>query len=143
MITIKFINTEATYDLRIKILRDGKPERYHFDNDDAVGPFHLGVFKDDNCVGIATFLKSNHTYFNRKKNIYQLRGMAVDNSFQSKGVGKLILERAIVALNEKSCELLWCNARENAVGFYKKLGFKTEGERFMVQHVGPYFVMYI
>ena len=142
MIDIKKINVEDTYLLRIKVLRNGLSERYRFDKDDDIDTFHLGAFQDNECLGIATFLKNGHSFFKNAKNVYQLRGMAVDNVFQTKGVGKLIIKKAIEILNESNSELLWCNAREHAIGFYKKMGFEVIGERFHVPNVGPHFVMY-
>ena len=39
--------------------------------------------------------------------------------------------------------ILWCNAREKALGFYLKVGFKPSGELFTIQNVGKHMLMSI
>lgn len=39
-------------------------------------------------------------------------------------------------------EVLWCNARVGALGFYLRLGFATIGEEFEIAGIGPHFVMW-
>ncbi|MFN9985537.1 MAG: GNAT family N-acetyltransferase [Pirellula sp.] len=36
---------------------------------------------------------------------------------------------------------LWCNARESAVSFYAKYGWRVEGEPFEIPKIGPHYVM--
>ena len=40
-------------------------------------------------------------------------------------------------------ELLWCDARLEATGFYERLGFKMKGEIYNVPNIGPHKLMYI
>ena len=37
--------------------------------------------------------------------------------------------------------MVWCNARINAVAFYKKEGFKIIGDEFEIPDIGPHFLM--
>lgn len=53
----------------------------------------------------------------------QIRYMAVDNKFERQGIGKALLESLEQAAKDNSCHNITLNARENAVGFYKKQGY--------------------
>lgn len=142
IIKVKQISVEETYSLRIKILRDGAARDYKFVGDQADDTFHVGAFHKHTCIGIATCVKNLNKHFPDIKNQYQLRGMAVDIDFQGKEVGKQIIDFTLQSLKAKQCKLLWCNAREHAVDFYKKMGFQVIGKRFMIPKVGPHFAMW-
>lgn len=78
---------------------------------------------DEKIVGTATFLKRNHTLFS-VRNQYQLTGMAILRKSQCHGFGKIILSHSELILKKKKANLIWCNAREVAVKFYKKMAVK-------------------
>ena len=70
--------------------------------------------------------------------------MATEPSEQRKGLGALVLYAAIDHLKKKTdSEILWCNARITAFGFYEKMGFKILGERFDIPNLGPHKTGYI
>lgn len=72
---------------------------------------------------------------------YQLRGMAVMDACQGSGVGRSLL-RGIDAWNGNSPNMqLWCNAREEAIDFYRKYGWEGIGEIFPIPNVGPHLRM--
>jgi len=68
--------------------------------------------------------------------------MASVKKAQGKGFGKLLLDEAEKTLKNQGVEILWCNARTVALGFYKKLGYQLVGNVFQVEQVGPHFVMF-
>ena len=45
-------------------------------------------------------------------------------------------------IQKYNCNLLWFNARETAVDFYKKMGYTVIGESFIINDIGTHFVMY-
>ena len=141
MIEIIPIIASQTFALRIEILRGGVANNYQFDADDAISSFHIGAFEGADCVGIVTFIKQAHPEL--KANVsYQLRGMAVAVAYQKKGIGNELIEASHAVLKEKNTDLLWCNARELAVAFYKKKGFKIYGDSFNIPSIGKHYVMY-
>ncbi len=141
MIEIKPIIASQTFALRIEILREGVASNYQFDADDAISSFHLGAFEGIDCIGIATFIKQAQP--DVKANVsYQLRGMAVAVAYQKKGVGNKLINASYMLLKEKNTDLLWCNAREVAVEFYKKNGFKIYGDSFDIPNIGKHYKMY-
>ena len=140
MIIIKEINATDTYKIRLEVLRKDIDLPYKFDGDFNKETFHLGGFYENELVGIATFMKNDIESL--KGNQYQLRGMATTMKARGKGLGKLIINKAVAILKEKQIEFLWCNARKEAVLFYEKLNFAKIGKEFTVEKVGPHFKMY-
>jgi ribosomal protein S18 acetylase RimI-like enzyme len=138
---IRRIQTSETFPLRIEILRKGIAKDFQFVGDEAATTFHLGAFIQDECVGILSCMKKEHALW-QVTDAYQLRGMAVQGKLQKSGVGKALVLESLRLLKERECKLVWCNARETAVGFYEKMHFKTIGSRFQIPKVGPHFVMF-
>ena len=140
--SIKKISSNETYPVRHPILRAGRPlEDCRFDHDDLETTFHLGLFEKNHLIGVATFLKNNSSSF-PESNQYQLRGMAVLDHFQGKGLGAQLLNYAEAELKLSQTELLWFNARERAVPFYSKLGYKTTGNPFDIKGIGTHYLMF-
>ncbi|MFD2291626.1 GNAT family N-acetyltransferase [Mariniflexile gromovii] len=140
--TIKHISATEAYAVRHPVLRAGKPiESCIFDGDDFETTFHLGIFTKNHLVGVCSFLKNNHELLTETSQ-YQLRGMAVLSEYQSLGLGKLILNHGEVLLTAQNIQIIWCNAREIAVDFYKKMDYKIAGEAFNIKDIGLHYVMH-
>ena len=71
-----------------------------------------------------------------------MRGMAVLSSEQGKGFGEKLLRFAEDYVKKESGDLIWFNARSNAVRFYEKAGYAVIGNAFEIPDVGTHFVMY-
>ncbi len=142
MYTVKQIPSHETYLVRQPVLRPGKPiESCIFEGDSLPDTAHFGVFDNDAIVGIISVFKSNSKLFT-EKNQYQLRGMAVLPNYQKKGLGDLLLQAAEKHITKQNAGLIWFNAREIAVGFYKKANYSIMGEAFNIADIGPHYVMY-
>ena len=94
-------------------------------------------------------------------NQVQLRGMAVLQSYQGLGSHRKANNDGECEYNERNSRIgvggellnyvhrmaklqgweLWCNARESAVSFYAKHGWRAEGEPFEIPKIGPHYVM--
>lgn len=141
-IQIKEISALETFAVRHPILREGCPiEDCRFDGDDLSTTFHLGLFYEEILVGVATYMKNNHTLFS-DDNQYQLRGMAVLKSHQGKQLGDALFKHGEKLLKSKNVSLLWFNAREVAVSFYKKNDCCIIGEPFEIVDIGTHYVMF-
>jgi GNAT superfamily N-acetyltransferase len=104
--------------------------------------FHLGAFVDKRLVSVASF------YFERSETFpdayqYRLRGMATLPEHQGQGLSQALLRTAFPVIKQNQCNLLWCNAREKAMGFYLKVGFKPTGEPFSIPNIGKHILMSI
>lgn len=111
------------------------------DIDDVEGTFHVGAFKNDELVSIGTFLVQKHQKFEAEKQ-YRLRAMATSPMVRGENFGKKVIEFAKQELKNRKIDLLWCDAREVAIGFYEKMGFKTIGDFYNVPQIGPHKLMY-
>jgi ribosomal protein S18 acetylase RimI-like enzyme len=60
----------------------------------------------------------------------KMRQVAVLSEFQSKGVGKKMVEAFEQLSKSKRLNSIVLHARETAISFYKNLGYYVEGERF-------------
>ena len=67
--------------------------------------------------------------------------MAILKEFQLKGLGKQLIDEGENILIEKKVDLLWFNAREIAVEFYKSKGFLISGDAFTIPNIGIHYVM--
>lgn len=109
--------------------------------DDHPEGFHIGAFIGDECIGIASF-RPEECPMLQGPEPYRLRGMATHPDHQGQGVGTELLRSAMDMLRERHTGLLWCNAREVALSFYARSGFRTEGEPFVIPGIGVHYLMY-
>jgi len=138
---IEQIVPEDCYPLRLEVLRPkGKTYEYQYPGDHREDTFHFGVMRDGKPIGIASFFANSNASI-KSSNPVQLRGMATSSAARGIGAGKALVRFAIGHFREKGHDVLWCNAREGAVDFYKKLGFAVVSDRFDVPVIGPHFVM--
>ncbi len=139
---VKLISFENTFPLRQKVLRpDFTLENCFFEGDDLVTSYHFGLYYLDRIQGVGSaFLESNSLF--SAGHPYRLRGMAVDPDYRRQGFARILLRQMIEFLNQKSCDLLWFNARAIAIPFYEKMGFIPVGSYFDMKGIGPHKVMY-
>ena len=67
--------------------------------------------------------------------------MAVLELFQGQAVGTHLLETCINHAIKMKGDVIWCNARIDAVNFYKQSGFKMIGDEFEIPDIGPHFLL--
>jgi predicted GNAT family N-acyltransferase len=85
---------------------------------------HLAAFDGDVLVGCLMLApKDRHTV--------QMRQVAVRQDHQGKGLGAIMVRESEVAARYHSFKRMVLNARETAVPFYLKLGYKAVGEPFI------------
>jgi ribosomal protein S18 acetylase RimI-like enzyme len=141
MITIRNITANETYPVRHSVLRKGQPiTSCCFEGDELNTTKHYGLFENDALQGIISLYKNANRQFEATKQI-QIRGMAVLEHNQGKGFGKELVQYCENLLTESDCQLIWFNARENAIGFYQKLGYNIQGEAFDIEGIGKHYVM--
>ena len=124
------------YHLRWRILRQpwNQPEGSEKDNEED-HCYHVIAIENNTIAGVARLQFA-------EKNCTQLRYMAVDDAFQGQGVGRLIVEHMEQYAKENNAYELFLNARENAVRFYEKLGYKiTEKSYLLFDSIQHYKMM--
>ena len=138
-VVVRRANVEEIVDLRHAVLRQGLPrDAAIFDGDHAESALHFAAVAGGRAICCATF----HLNAWEGKPAWQLRGMATDPAFRSKGIGKQILSLAEETIRQASqVRMLWCNARTPALEFYKKQGWRVVSEEFFIPTAGPHFRM--
>ncbi|HEX3356832.1 MAG TPA: GNAT family N-acetyltransferase [Tepidisphaeraceae bacterium] len=138
-ILIRPARIEEVIDLRWTILRAGYPrDAAHFEGDNEPTTHHFGAFIDDACIGCATILRREFEH----EPAWQLRGMAVSANLQKSGLGGRLLDFAEqTALDQNHSNLLWCNARVPASGFYQRKGWTIVSDVFEYPQAGPHVKM--
>lgn len=141
-IEIKPIRYQETYNIRQVILRPNRPlETCFFDGDALESTIHFGLYYKAEQAGIISLFKNKNIIF-KDENQYQIRGMAVLEKFQKMNFGRKLVEHSENFLKSKDTEILWFNARESAIDFYKKLGYQITGQAFDIPDVGTHYLMW-
>ncbi len=138
---IQNISSTDTFTVRNLVLRIGKPiESCKFDGDNLPTTKHFGLFINEKLVGVVSVFKNKNAIFNIE-NQFQIRGMAVLPEFQKNGFGKDLVNHCEEHIKNKNRTLIWFNARENAVPFYKNLGYNKLGNPFSIADIGIHYLM--
>lgn len=142
MSKIKKITAETTFSVRNPVLRPNLDvESCRFEGDNLLSTTHFGFYDDEKLVGIVSvFEKTNENWKENRQ--FQIRGMAVLDDFQKKGIGEKLVQTVINFAKEKEVKVIWFNARKNAVPFYEKLDFHIHGTAFEIEGIGTHYVMY-
>ena len=139
---IREITSSETYIVRNPVLRPGKPvETCRFEGDDLTSTTHFGLYENGELAGVASLFQSKHPAFPDFRQ-FQLRGMAVLEEFQRRSFGRELLEAAEDKARRAAAEVVWFNAREVAVGFYERMGYKLTGKPFQIGEIGTHYVMF-
>ncbi|WP_337968618.1 GNAT family N-acetyltransferase [uncultured Flavobacterium sp.] len=141
MSIIKEIPSKETYIVRQPVLRKGKSiESCIFEGDDLETTKHFGLFEDESLIGIISLFQKINPIF-AENNQAQIRGMAILENHQKKGIGETLVKHCEKYCNANNVDLIWFNARTAAVGFYKKMNYETLGDAFDIKDVGEHYLM--
>ena len=117
---------EDYFELRWRILRKpwNQPQGSEQDADEDIS-YHLMAIDNDQVIGVARLQFTNN-------NSAQLRYMAVDNNYQKQGIGRSIVEHMETYAMQHKANELFLNARDNALIFYKKLGYEITEKSYLL-----------
>jgi GNAT superfamily N-acetyltransferase len=134
---VEDVPAEATHDLRWRILRESRPGApVVFPEDSRPDAFHLGVRDPEGAIVAVASFSAEDAPHRPGCSAVRLRGMAVDWPAQHHGLGRLLVTTVVDRLHDDGVEVLWCNARDSAAGFYARLGFKVVGDGFVLPESG-------
>ena len=137
------ISAEETHPLRSLVLRHWDISTpCPFDGDADKTTHHFGCVFDNEIVSIVSFYERKNENFG-DKTMVQVRGMATHPDFASKGFGSELMNFTIDFFRNRGIDLIWCNAREIAFGFYQNLSFVGIGDNFIIPEIGIHRVMYL
>jgi len=153
---ICFISAADTLPLRQRVLRFGMPiSECRFPGDHAETSFHIGAFATTEAVGdgiasdtpvcIASVMEQPEQRFGLfdAHRPFQLRGMATAEAFRGQRFGEAVLRACVAECRNRHADWIWCNARVEAIGFYKKQGLTAHPVVFEISDAGPHQVMYM
>ncbi len=117
------------YHLRWRILRKpwGQKEGSERDETDNSPSrcYHITAVINNKICGVARVEFATEKQF-------QIRYMAVDDLYRGMGVGRKIIEHIEDYAHHHHANELFLNARENATGFYEKLGYKITEKSYVL-----------
>ena len=120
--------------LRYEIMR--KPLGLSFSQEELAkekNDILIGAFDEDEMLGCCILTDTD-------KSCVRLRQMAVQNNMQGKGIGESIIRFAENLAYDKGYKTLTMHARDTAIGFYEKYGYKVKGDMFMEINI-PHHIM--
>ena len=116
--SVHIISYQATYSIRKKVLWPQKVLAQVALPEDVNG-MHLGKFsQNEQLIGVISI------FFD--KQILQFKKLAVLKNFRNQGIGSLLLSEVKKIALVHRCVKVICDARQAAVPFYIKHGFKVE-----------------
>lgn len=129
--TVRAITTEQVQPIRLAVLRADTPTKEtRFAEDDWPGCVHLGAFDGDTLIATSSWIPREHPSAPGVAAV-QLRGMATLQTHQSRGVGSALIAAGIEHARSTGAALVWANARDAAMAFYEREGFRIVGDGFI------------
>jgi predicted GNAT family N-acyltransferase len=120
--------------LRYEIMR--KPLGLSFTDDELTKEKEdvlIGAFEDDEIIGCCLLTKID-------SHCTRLRQMAVQKNRQGLGIGESMMQFAENIARDRGFKTMMMHARETAIGFYERYGYKTRGDEFIEVNI-PHRVM--
>lgn len=141
---VECISADLTRSIRHQVLWQHKQsvDDCVLETDAHQDSFHVAVRYQSKIISVGSFFPQMHQHFSMQYQ-YRLRAMATLPDFNGKGSGRLLIEYALQILRERNANLLWCDARLTAVGFYQRIGFSLKDEIYEVPMIGPHKLMWI
>lgn len=120
--SIEQIPAGATLRLRRDILYPGSKLTDVLLPEDDQGQ-HYGLFFRNELAGVVSLFDSG-------AGRWQFRKLAVLEKYQRNRLGSALVQHLLLETKRLGGDVLWCNARASATGFYEKFGFISLGEHF-------------
>jgi predicted GNAT family N-acyltransferase len=141
-VTVEQVAAGETYPLRGAVLRVGRPVEIIGDDDPAT--FHLAArTAEGQIVGVVRFHPHACPWRPAAKAAWQLRGMATDPAVRGTGVGRALVSDGLTRVAALGGDLVWCDARAAAAGFYARMGFTVVTEPYEIAPIGPHLGMVV
>ena len=140
-LTVEEVAAAVTYELRGAVLRpNGGEITWAGDEDPAT--FHLAArTPDGRVVGVVRFSPAPCPWRPLATAPWQLRGMATEAAVRGSGAGRALLADGLARVAARGGDLVWCDARTTAAGFYERFGFTVVTDEFDKPGIGPHVGM--
>jgi GNAT superfamily N-acetyltransferase len=128
-LTVRVIDGNQGRELRRTVLRPQLAPQAFLPGDDLPNAIHLAAFDGSSLISTCLIFPEPCSWQSGRP-AWRLRSMATDPAARGTGAGRAVLAAAAETARDQGAELLWCEAREPAVGFYQRCGWQLHGERF-------------
>lgn len=138
--TVEVIQDQLSSELRRSVLRPHYAVGATLPGDDEPGVVHLGAFVEageDRVLASACLIFPEQCPWLPEATGWRLRSMATDPAWRGSGAGSQILSAAKQISADAGATVLWCQARQPAIAFYRRNGFAEFGELFDTE-LGPH-----
>lgn len=123
--------TADVLDLRVRVLRRGTPYTHaDYPEDSYPDVTNFCILRDGSPVATSTWFSKECPEIPGVPAV-QLKGMAVDDSLQGAGLGARLIARGLDHARTKGAQVVWARARDSALYFYERRGFRVVGEGFI------------
>lgn len=136
------VPVEEIFELRWRVLRPGLPRTSAiFLEDGHPLAFHMAAYDGDGGDEVVACVTLFPEQLPGDSAIaYRIRGMASAPEVRGRGYGAALLHAALEQARQRGAELVWCNGRTSARGFWEGQGFMAVGEEFVLEPAGPHFL---
>ena len=127
---VRQISLTEALPVRLNVLRRGTPSREaNYDGDHDPHTVHIGAETAGRVVATSTWLVAAWQDDPTAVAV-QLRGMAVLDEMQRSGVGRALIDAGVERACERGARYVWAKARDSAIDFYRRCGFRVVGDEF-------------
>jgi predicted GNAT family N-acyltransferase len=139
-VSIEQVPVEMTLPLRSAVLRSGGPAAMPGDDDPRT--VHLAAQDPTGTVvGVVRIHPEPCPWRPDAARPWQLRGMATTSAVRGSGAGRALTEAAVERVRAHDGDLVWCDARTSAAGFYERMGFTVVTGECDKPGIGPHVGM--
>ncbi len=131
---MKQVDCESVLDIRQKVMYPEKSRDFVRVENDENG-MHFGCFVGSEMIGVISLLVKDEKA--------QFRKFAVLEMHQGNGYGSHMLEHVLKLSRKYDVRKVWCNARKNAQGLYRKYGFLEVENSQKIKNGIEYAEMYL
>jgi len=128
-IEIQKVNADDLIEIRHSVLWPDKPREFVKVPEDESG-IHFGLYFEGALVSVISLFGDDQDI--------RFRKFATLPEFQGKGLGSRLLQHAIAYAQAQGYSRMWCDARTDALGFYKRFDFEKFSEPFFKEHIEYY-----
>ncbi|MDR6804288.1 GNAT superfamily N-acetyltransferase [Dyadobacter sp. BE34] len=128
-IEIQKVSADDLMEIRHLVLWPDKPREFVKVPEDESG-IHFGLYFEGALVSVISLFADAQDI--------RFRKFATLPALQGKGLGSRLLQHAIAYAQTQGYTRMWCDARADALGFYKRFGFKKFSKSFFKEHIEYY-----
>jgi GNAT superfamily N-acetyltransferase len=134
-IEVRVVDEALTRELRRAVLRPFLPADAPLPGDDLPDGVHFAAVDDEGTVvGTCFVYPAPCPWLPERSPAWRLRQMATAEGCRGRGIGGAVFDAALNHVRRCGATLLWCDAREAAVPFYRRHGMEPHGAVFIDEH---------